>query len=323
MKAIAVDSGALVWRDRPDPELGPGEVRLAVRATAVNRADLLQAKGLYAPPPGKSDVLGLEAAGTVVEVAPDVTGWAIGDRAAALLAGGGYADQVTCPAGHLLPIPDGMTDTDAAALPEVLCTAFLNLVIEAGVKTGDRVLLHAGASGVGTAAIQLCRALGASTWVTAGSAGKIARCVALGAAGGTDRHTGDFVDDVRTWTDKRGADVILDPVGGDYLDRNVRALAVGGRLVVIGLMGGRAAELDLGRLMVKRQRVIGSVLRARPDAEKTALIARLRAEVWPLVAAGQILPIVEEVVDIQAAGAAHARLATDNTVGKLVLRVAG
>jgi len=321
MNAIDVTDGSLHWASAPDPALLPGHVRLRVRATAVNRADLLQAAGAYPPPPGKSTILGLEAAGEVTEVAADVTGWAPGDRACALLAGGGYAEQAVMPAGHLLPIPERLSFEQAAALPEVLTTAFLNLWREARLQPRERVLLHAGASGVGTAAVQLCRALGNPCWVTAGSAAKIAACVNLGARGGANRHEADFEDAIVEWSDGAGMDVILDPVGADYLARNLRSLATGGRLVLIGLLGGRAAEIDLGRVLLKRLRVVGSVLRARSDDEKTAILADLRARAWPLVASGDVTPIIDRVLPITEAGAAHAAIASNETVGKVVLTV--
>ncbi len=321
MNAVTVIDGCPRWGRAAPPVLGRGEVRIAVRATAVNRADLLQAAGHYPAPPGKSPVLGLEAAGVIAEIGPDVIGWAIGDRVAALLAGGGYAEQAVAPAGHLLPLPDAMSFVEAAALPEALTTAHLNLWGEAALQPGERVLLHAGASGVGTAAIQLCRALGNPCWVTAGSPEKIAACMALGAEGGADRHDGPFEERVAAWTGGAGVDVILDPVGADYLEPNLRALATGGRLVIIGLMGGRAAPLDLGRLMVKRQRVIGSVLRSRPDAEKTAILDALRARVWPLVEAGVVRPVIDRVVPITEVAAAHAAIAANATTGKIVLTV--
>lgn len=321
MNAIHVESGTLRWGPAPDPALPPGHVRLRARATAVNRADLLQAAGAYPPPPGKSPILGLEVAGEVLESAPDVDGWTAGDRVCALLAAGGYAEQVVVPAGHLLRVPDRLSLEQAAALPEVLTTAWLNLWREAALQPGERVLLHAGASGVGTAAIQLCRVRGNPCFVTAGSDAKIATCTALGAEGGANRHDTDFEAAVREWTGGRGVDVILDPVGGDYLERNLRCLATGGRLVLIGLLGGRSAPLDLGRVLVKRLRIVGSVLRARPDDEKTRILDDLRAHAWPLVASGEVVPIVDRVLPISRAGAAHAAIASNQTVGKVVLSV--
>jgi putative PIG3 family NAD(P)H quinone oxidoreductase len=321
MRAIVVEGEQLALREIPAPPIGPGDVRIAVAATAVNRADLHQRAGRYPPPAGASPILGLECAGTVVEIGPDVTDVVVGARVAALLAGGGYAEQVVCPAAHTLPVPDTLPLWRAAALPEAVCTAYLNLVLEAGIRPGERALLHAGASGIGTVALQLLRTRGNPTWVTVGSADKVAACVTLGADGGSVRHDGAWLDDVTRWTSGHGVDVILDPVGGPYLADDQRALATGGRIVVIGLLGGRSATLDLGRLLVKRQRVIGSVLRSRSDVEKAALIHAIRGEVWPLCLDGAIAPPIEAVLPLARAAEAHERLASNATIGKIVLRV--
>lgn len=315
---IAID-GRLEPRPLPDAAVGPTDVRIAIAATAVNRADLLQRAGNYPPPPGASPVLGLECAGTVVEAGAQA-GIAVGARVAALLTAGGYADEVVCPADHTLPAGDLPFEV-AAALPEALCTAYLNLVVEAGIRPGERAIVHAAASGVGTVALQLLAARGNPTWATAGSDAKIAACIALGAAGGTVRHRGRWVDDVLAWTDGAGVDVALDPVGAAYLEDHQRALAVGGRLVVIGLMGGRSATLDLGRLLVKRQRVIGSVLRSRSNAEKAALIRAIRDDAWPLCLAGRVTPPICAELPLDRAEEAHALVASDATIGKAVLRV--
>ena len=251
------------------------------RATAINRADLAQRAGAYPPPPGASSILGLECAGEVVGVGEGVSRYVVGDRVCALLAGGGYAELVSAPAGQTLRIPRGLSFEQAAALPEVFATAYLNLFIEARLAVGERVLLHAGASGVGTAAIQLCKINHSPCYITAGNAEKVARCVALGAAGGADRHAGSFADHVPAWTDGAGFDVILDPVGAGYLKANLRSLRADGRLVVIGLMGGAVAELELGLMMMKRLRVIGSTLRARTIAANSAVMDELEKVVWP------------------------------------------
>ncbi|TVQ91931.1 MAG: NAD(P)H-quinone oxidoreductase [Deltaproteobacteria bacterium] len=321
MNAIAVEGERLVLRPIPAPRPGPLDVRIQVAATAVNRADLHQRAGRYPPPPGASPILGLECAGTVIEVGAEVRGVQEGDRVAALLAGGGYAEQVVCPASHLLPVPDALPTTLAAALPEALCTAFLNLAIEGQLKPDERVLLHAGASGVGTIALQLLRAWGNPAWVTVGSPAKVQACLALGARGGSDRHAGPWLADVLEFSGGRGVDVILDPVGGPYLADNQRALATLGRLVLIGLLGGRSGELDLGRLLVKRQRVVGSVLRSRSDEEKASLIARIRAEVWPLCVEGTVRPLIDHQLPLTEAERAHARIASNETIGKVVLIV--
>jgi putative PIG3 family NAD(P)H quinone oxidoreductase len=305
------------------PELGPGQVRIRVAATAVNRADLAQRAGRYPPPPGASDVMGLECAGEVLEVGEGVSRVAVGDQVCALLAGGGYAEQVVVPAGQVLKIPDGFDAVRAAAIPEVFATAYLNLYMEAALTKGERVLLHAGASGVGTAAIQLCRAFHNPCFVTAGGQDKIERCVALGADGGVNRHAGGFEDSVKSWSGGAGVDVILDPVGGAYLDQNLLCLASGGRLVVIGLMGGNRAELNLGLMMVKRLRIIGSTLRARPVSEKAAVMDALKTRVWPLLTAGRIEPVIETVMPIEEAERAHELVAGNETVGKVVMTVQG
>lgn len=320
MKAIQIEDDKLVWADAPDPELGPGEVRIGVKATAVNRADLVQRSGGYPPPPGASPILGLECAGEVLEVGEGVKRVAPGDAVCALLAGGGYAEQVVAPAGQVLKVPEGFDFRQAAAIPEVFATAYLNLYMEAALRKGERVLLHAGASGVGTAAIQLCRAFHNPCFVTAGSAEKIQRCVELGADGGFDRHQGEFLDAVADWAGN-GVDVILDPVGAAYLGQNLRCLATGGRLVLIGLMGGAQSEVHLGLMMMKRARIIGSTLRARPVSEKAAVMDELSERVWPLLAAGDVTPVIEAALPIHEADRAHELMAGNDTVGKVVLEL--
>lgn len=321
MKIIEIQGDALAWTDAPDLQPGVGEILIRNRATAVNRADLVQRGGGYPPPPGASPVLGLECAGVVEAVGEGVQRWQAGDQVCALLAGGGYAEQVVCPAGQALPIPDGVALQDAAALPEVFATAYLNLYMEGAAQVGERLLLHAGASGVGTAGIQLARAFGNPVWVTAGSAEKIERCVELGASAGHDRNAGSFADAVKAWTDGAGMDVILDPVGGAYLQDNLRSLAIDGRLVVIGLMGGAKAELELGLAMVKRLRVIGSTLRARPVAAKAQVMEALERRVWPRIEAGEITPIIEARLPIADAARAHELIASNDTFGKVLLTI--
>ena len=323
MKAIVVREQALVWEEMDEPAVGPGEVRIDNHATAVNRADLAQRAGGYPPPPGASPVLGLECAGVVSAVGEGVARVAVGDEVCALLAGGGYAETVVVPAGQVLRKPANLSFAEAASLPEVFATAYLNLYIEARLGRGERALIHAGASGVGTAALQMGRAFGNPMFVTAGSDAKIERCVALGADAGFDRHRGDFTAAVMDWSDGEGADVILDPVGGSYLKSNLNCLAVEGRLVVIGLLGGASAELPLGSMMVKRQRIIGSTLRARSIAAKANVMDDLKARVWPLLASGEIKPVIEEVLPIREATRAHELIAANQTFGKVVLRVRG
>lgn len=322
MKAIQIENGNLVWTDAEPGSVGVGDVRIRVAATAVNRADLVQRTGNYPPPPGASPIMGLECSGEVVAVGEGVSRVAVGDRVCALLAGGGYAQEVVVPAGQVLPIPAGLDMVQAAALPEVFATAYLNLFMEAGASTGETVLLHAGASGVGTAAIQLCRQRGNPCFITAGNPEKIDRCIALGAEGGWNRHDGDFEGPVKAWAPD-GVDVILDPVGASYLAANLSVLGVDGRLVVIGLMGGAEASVNLGLMMVKRQRIIGSTLRARPVAAKAAVMDALRAEVWPHIESGAIEPIIETVLPIEEAERAHALVAADQTFGKVVMTVDG
>jgi putative PIG3 family NAD(P)H quinone oxidoreductase len=281
----------------------------------------VQRAGRYPPPPGASDILGLECAGEVTEVGEGVSRVAPGDAVCALLAGGGYAEQVVVPAGQVLKVPRGFDAIRAAAIPEVFATAYLNLYLEAALAKGERVLLHAGASGVGTAAIQLCSALHNPCLVTAGSQDKIERCVALGADGGANRHAGGFEDTVRAWTDGAGVDVILDPVGGAYLAENLQCLNTGGRLVLIGLMGGTRAELNLGLMLMKRLRIVGSTLRSRPVSEKAAVMDALQARVWPLFESGAIEPVIEAVIPIEEAERAHELIESNETVGKVVIGV--
>ena len=321
MKAIEIQGDRLVWSDTLSPSLGDGEVRIEVKASAVNRADLAQRAGVYPAPPGASPILGLECSGVVSEIAPGMFGFEIGDEVCALLAGGGYAEEVVVPAPQVVPVPAGLSFVEAAALPEVFATAYLNLYTEAALAPGERVLLHAGASGVGTAAIQLCRAFGNPVFVTAGTDDKIERCVTLGASRGCNRHSGSFVDHVESWTDGNGFDVILDPVGASYLNDNIRSLAIDGRLVLIGLMGGANVEISLGLLMMKRLRVIGSTLRARPVAAKAVIMSALRERVWPLIESGEIGPIIDEVIPIAETERAHELVESNETFGKVVLKV--
>ena len=321
MRAILIEDGKLVWGEAPEPELGTGTVKIAVKASAVNRADLMQALGRYPPPPGAGDVLGLECAGEVVEVGEGVTRVAPGDAVCALLAGGGYAETVVAPAGQVLPVPGNLSLLEAAAVPEVFATAYLNLYGEAGLATGERVLLHAGASGVGTAAVQLCVQSHNPCFVTVGGKDKVDRCLALGAAGGANRHEESFADKVSAWTGGEGFDVILDPVGAGYLSDNLASLRLDGRLVLIGLMGGMQAELNLALMLMKRLRIIGSTLRARSIAAKSAVMDGLRRDVWPKIENGTIKPIIETVVPMAEAQRAHDLVAGNATVGKVLLEL--
>ena len=323
MKAIQINEDkSLSWDDISDPVCGHDEVMIDVKATAINRADIMQIAGLYPPPPGASNVPGLECAGVISAVGCDVAEWKIGDGACALLAGGGYAEKVVCKASHCLPIPQGFSVTEAAALPEVFATVWLNIFIEAGAKPGDAVMIHAGASGVGTAAIQLCNALDLPCFVTVGSEDKLAACQQLGANGGYIRHQGDFTAAAKAFTDGKGFNVILDPVGGQYLEGNLQSLATDGSLVIIGLMGGRSASLDIGILLVKRLRVIGSTLRSRSDADKTALISELRERVWPLFDNQTLKPIIHSTYAITDVHRALEEVKSNQTVGKVILTIA-
>ena len=321
MRVISVSEiGDLLWTEAPNLAPGPAEILIDVKATAINRADLMQRKGLYPPPPGAPQTMGLECAGVVAAVGRDVTHHQVGDRVCALLAGGGYAEQAVVDQGSALKMPENLSFEQAAAIPEVFATAWLNLFIEAGLQPGERVVLHAGASGVGTAAIQLCHAFGSESFVTAGSASKIEACLKLGAKGGHNRRDGGFIDALRAlWP--QGADVILDPVGASYLAENLEALTLNGRLVLIGLMGGSRSEIDLAKLMMKRLRVVGSTLRARPLEEKASIMAELSQYVWPKISQGEIVPIIQQVFPIQAASEAHELVASDGTIGKVVLKV--
>lgn len=330
MKAIVVERpgspAELSWTEVPDPEPAAGEVLIDVAASAVNRADLLQAAGHYPPPPGASSILGLECSGTVAAVGADVTGWAVGDRVCALLAGGGYAERVAVPAGQVLPVPDGVDLVEAAGLPEVACTVWSNLVMTAGLQAGQTVLIHGGGSGIGTMAIQVAKQLGATVAVTASRPSTLDRCRELGADIVIDYHADDFVTALPAATGGRGANVVLDVVGAKYLARNIAVLADGGRLVIIGMQGGSKAELDINALMRRRAGVIGTTLRSRPatgPGSKAQVVAQVRAELWPLIARGAVRPVIDSVVDLPDATRAHRRVAEGGHVGKVLLRVPG
>jgi putative PIG3 family NAD(P)H quinone oxidoreductase len=321
LKAIQVQDKTLSWVETAEEACGPGQVRIQIAATAINRADLLQAAGGYPPPPGASPILGLECAGEVVEVGEGVSSVRLGDQVCALLAGGGYAEQVVVAAGQVLPIPNGLSAVEAAAIPEVFATAYLNLYMEAALQTGEKVVLHAGASGVGTAAIQMLAQSHNPCFVTVGSAAKIEQCIALGADAGFDRHEGSFQGSLDAWAGEGGVDVILDPVGGQYFADNLACLGLGGRLVLIGLMGGVDTQLNLAVMMMKRLRVIGSTLRGRSIAEKALIMDALRKAIWPHLESGAIKPVIETTMPVENAGEAHALMASNATVGKIVLTV--
>jgi putative PIG3 family NAD(P)H quinone oxidoreductase len=302
----------------PDPRPAAGEVLIDVVATAVNRADLLQRRGSYPPPPGASPYLGLEVSGHVAELGEGAAGWAVGDQVCGLLSGGGYAERVAVPVGQLLPVPAGLSVQESAALPEVACTVWSNVVHRDRLRKGETLLVHGGGSGIGTFAIQLGKALGATVVATARAA-KHDRLRALGADHVIDYTTDDFVAATKDFTGGRGADVVLDIVGAKYLARNVEVLAPDGRLTVIGLQGGRKGELDLGMLMAKRGRISATGLRARPLADKARVVAGVRRDVWPLVEAGAIKPIVHTTLPLAAAQEAHDLMESSDHLGKILL----
>jgi putative PIG3 family NAD(P)H quinone oxidoreductase len=318
---IATEPGGpevLTVTEIPDPEIGPGEVLLDVAAAGLNRADLLQRQGFYPPPPGASEVIGMECSGTIAAVGADVTGWSVGDQACALLAGGGYAERVAVPAGQLMPVPDGVDLVTAAAIPEVAATVWSNVFMVAGLQPQETLLVHGGAGGIGSFAIQLAHRLGARVITTAGTADKLAACAALGADVVINYRDQDFVEVVRSETDG-GVDVILDNMGAKYLDRNIDALRTQGRLVIIGMQGGTKAELDINMLLRKRGAVIATNLRGRPTEEKSAICTSVVEHVWPLVSEGLVRPIVNGTFPLAEAAAAHALMESGEHSGKILL----
>ncbi|MFC8130803.1 NAD(P)H-quinone oxidoreductase [Streptomyces sp. NPDC057302] len=310
---------ALVWAEVPDPVPGEGEVLVDVVASAVNRADLLQRQGFYNPPPGSSPYPGLECAGRVTDIGPGVSGWKIGDEVCALLAGGGYAEQVVVPAGQLLPVPEGVDLVTAAALPEVTSTVWSNVFMISHLRPGETFLVHGGSSGIGTMAIQLAKAVGATVAVTAGTKEKLDFCGELGADILINYREQDFVEEIKKATDGAGADVILDNMGAKYLDRNVQSLAVNGRLAIIGMQGGVKGELNIATLLGKRAAVTATSLRGRPAEEKATIVAAVREHVWPLIAGGHVRPIVDQTVPMSEAATAHRVLEESSHIGKVLL----
>lgn len=311
----------MTWQEVPDVAAQAGEVVIRVAAAGVNRADLLQAAGNYPPPPGASDILGLEVSGTITELGDAVRGWTIGQRVCALLAGGGYAEYVAVPAAQLLPVPDGIGLHEAAALPEVACTVWSNLMMTAHLTPGALLLIHGGGSGIGTHAIQVARELGVRVAVTAGSAEKLALCTELGAEIAINYRDEDFVERVSA---AGGADVIFDIMGAKYLDRNIDALAPGGRLVIIGMQGGIKAELNIAKLLGKRAGVLATALRSRPvdgPDGKGAIVAQVTENIWPMVAAGRVRPLIGAELPVQDAAKAHALLSSGDVAGKVLLKV--
>jgi putative PIG3 family NAD(P)H quinone oxidoreductase len=325
MRAIVVESAdRLTWQEVPDVTPAAGEVVVDVNTAGINRADLLQAAGKYPPPPGASDIMGLEVSGTIAEVGEHVDRWSIGQPVCALLAGGGYAESVVVPQGQVMPLPDTVELPYGAALPEVACTVWSNLVMTAGLSAGQTVLLHGGASGIGTHAIQIARALDCRVAVTAGSSSKLALCEELGAEILINYREEDFVERLRGATDGAGADVILDIMGATYLDRNIDALANDGRVVIIGMQGGVKGELNVGKLLGKRAGVIGTTLRGRPTtgpSSKSDVVAAVVDNVWPMVADGRVRPVIGAEFPIEQAAAAHELLNSGDVYGKVLLRV--
>ncbi|MEE9680031.1 zinc-binding dehydrogenase [Pseudomonas moraviensis] len=313
MKALQGVEGQVAWVEEPSLTCDVGQVRIRVAAAGLNRADLLQKAGLYPPPPGVSQVLGLECSGVISEVGAG-SSWQVGDRVCALLAGGGMAEEVVVDGRHVLPVPEGVSLIEAAALPEVYATVWLNVFQLAALKPGEKILLHAGASGIGSAAIQLCKAFGNPCWVSVGSAERLAYCEALGAQGGVVR-----TDEIESLRDFGPFDVILDPVGGNYAALNLKLMALDGRWVLIGLMGGREATLDLAQVLAKRVQLLGSTLRSRGDQFKADLLSDLGQHVWPLFAEGRLRPQLAKAFAVKDAEAAFAELASNTVAGKLVL----
>ncbi len=325
MKAIIVqadqENNPLVWQDMPVPTYSEDEVLVNIYATALNRADLLQRAGRYPVPPGASNILGLEMAGQIAAVGSNVTGWQVGDRACALLSGGGYAEQTNVPYQMLMPIPDNWSYQQAAAIPEVFFTAFVNLFMEAGLQKGEAMLIHGGASGVGTAAIQLAREAGCRIFATAGTDEKVARCISLGVELAVNYKKEDFVEQIKTQTNGEGVDVILDMVGAAYLERNIQLLKLRGRLVFIAVLGGAKTEVNLAILMSRRLRLIGSVLRSRSLAEKIEIKQKFMEQFWPLLENGTIQPIIDSVYPIEQVEEAHRRMAENQNIGKIILKI--
>ena len=306
--------------ERPRPKAGYGDVVIAVAWAGVNRPDALQRAGLYNPPPGASDLPGLEASGTIAEVGPGVSDWAVGDQVCALLPGGGYAEYVATPAAHCLPVPAGTTLKEAACLPETFFTVYSNVFMRGGLKGGERFLVHGGSSGIGTTAIQLANAFGARVFATAGSDAKCAACLELGAEVAINYRDADFVEVMKA---EGGADLILDMVGGPYIPRNLSALADDGRLVQIAFLQGPKVDVNFAQLMTRRLTMTGSTLRPQSDLAKARIAADLKEHVWPLISAGRVAPVMDSDFPLDDAAAAHALMESSSHIGKIVLSVSG
>jgi NADPH:quinone reductase len=311
----------LVPAKRPVPKPGPGEVLIRVAAAGVNRPDMLQRQGAYSPPPGASDLPGLEVAGEIVAIGPETPRWKAGDKVTALVAGGGYAEFCTAPAPQCLPVPGKLGLVEAAALPETFFTGWTNVFERGRLKAGESFLLHGGSSGIGTTAIQLASRFGARVFTTAGSPDKCSKCKELGAAVAIDYKTEDFVQVIERETAGKGVDLILDMVGGDYINRNLKCLAVDGRLVQIAFLKGPKAEINFANVMMKRQTITGSTLRPRSVAEKGAIAQALEEKVWPLVASGQVVPLIHATFPLEQAVEAHRLMESSAHLGKIVLTI--
>ena len=320
MKAIIVsENKELIWADSEKPEISDNEVLIKIKATAVNRADVVQKNGFYPPPLGASEILGLECSGIIEAIGKNVKKRKVGEQVCALLAGGGYAQYASCPEEQAIPTPEGISLTNSASLPEVFATCWLNLFHEANMQENDIVLLHAGASGIGTAAIQLCNLFNCKSFVTASTHEKISYCIKLGAENGSLRSNKPF-DDVKNWAPD-GVDIILDPVGGSYFQDNLNVLSIEGRLLLIGLMGGTKSEINLGQVLMKRQKIIGSTIRARSSIVKGKVMNDLLEKVWPHFKSKKIKPIIYKTMSIENANQAHEIMEKDENIGKLVLEI--
>ena len=320
MKAIIVsENKELIWADSEKPEILDNEVLIKIKATAVNRADVVQKNGFYPPPLGASEILGLECSGIIEAIGKNVKKRKVGEQVCALLAGGGYAQYASCPEEQAIPNPEGISLTNSASLPEVFATCWLNLFHEANMQENDIVLLHAGASGIGTAAIQLCNLFNCKSFVTASTHEKISYCIKLGAENGSLRSNKPF-DDVKNWAPD-GVDIILDPVGGSYFQDNLNVLSIEGRLLLIGLMGGTKSEINLGQVLMKRQKIIGSTIRARSSIVKGKVMNDLLEKVWPHFKSKKIKPIIYKTMSIENANQAHEIMEKDENIGKLVLEI--
>ncbi|HJL95365.1 MAG: NAD(P)H-quinone oxidoreductase [Gammaproteobacteria bacterium] len=317
MKAIQIIENQASLAEAEMPKLRPNDILIKIKSTAVNRADLAQKNGLYPPPPGASEILGLECSGIVKSIGENVTSRKVGDEVCALLAGGGYAEYVACPEFQAIPKPKNLNWEEASALPEVYATCWLNLFLEGGLQSNNKILFHAGASGIGTAGIQLCKAFDCESFVSAGTQEKVDFCIALGASGGTVRGDNMF-EEINNWS-PNGVDIILDPVGANYFEDNLKCLALEGKLIIIGLMGGIESNINLGHLMMKRQKIIGSTIRARSEEHKKIIMQDLHKKVWPLFESGNLKPIIHKILPIDDAEKAHKIMEDNLNIGKLVL----